>query len=262
MEAWSTWLIAMFAAFLCGSIPFGVLIARTRGVDIRAHGSRNIGATNVARVLGRPLGALCFALDALKGFAPTALAGLWHETWGLPATALPPAEQFLWLGTAVAALLGHMFSPWIGFKGGKGVATGFGGLAGIWPALTLPALVALGLWILLVATVRIVSVASVAAAFAVPAMVAILAIAPADGTDAAGRLGTAERADEAAQRGSPGAVTATSSRGAALERALPMLGATTVLSVLIAWKHRSNLARLLRGEEPRIGSARGSRTDG
>jgi acyl-phosphate glycerol 3-phosphate acyltransferase len=138
----SLWLSLLILSFLSGSIPFGLLIARARGVDIRRHGSGNIGATNVWRVLGRGPGLLCFALDVLKGLAPT-LGAAW-TTGLLGPRALPgpidARSAWLWLVVMALAILGHMFSPWVGFRGGKGVATGLGALLGVWPFLTAPAL--------------------------------------------------------------------------------------------------------------------------
>ncbi|HWU85662.1 MAG TPA: glycerol-3-phosphate acyltransferase, partial [Kofleriaceae bacterium] len=111
------------AAFWAGAIPFGVLIARRRGVEIRAHGSGNIGATNVARVLGARAGAVVLLLDALKGAVPT-LAAL--------AAGADPRLRALVGG---AAILGHCFSPFLGGRGGKGVATTFGVFLVLEPSL-------------------------------------------------------------------------------------------------------------------------------
>lgn len=225
-----SWLIAIVAAYLAGSIPFGLLLGRLRGIDIREHGSRNIGATNVGRVLGRPLGLLCFLLDALKGAIPVAAAGIFHGLWGRGPAELAAGEQWLWLATAFAALLGHMFSPWLGFRGGKGVATGFGALCAMWPALTAAALGALAVWLLCVAVTRFISVASMLAAATVPLVVA----------------GWAARS----------AISAGAPPLAGLQAALPLLLATALLAALVAWKHRANIGRLRRGEEPRVGGAR------
>src|SRR5437660_11395250 len=106
-------MIWLLFAYLCGSIPFGLLIARaTSGKDVRTVGSGNIGATNVARAAGKSAAAATLALDALKGFVPVALA----------------RGDAAWLPTAcaVGAVLGHCFPVWLKFRGGKGVATGFG----------------------------------------------------------------------------------------------------------------------------------------
>jgi glycerol-3-phosphate acyltransferase PlsY len=106
--------VAAGLAFAAGSIPFGVLLARRRGVDIRAQGSGNIGATNVARVVGLGLGVVVLVLDAAKGAAPVLVArGLDLGPWTTAAAGL-------------GAVLGHCFSPWLRFRGGKGVATALG----------------------------------------------------------------------------------------------------------------------------------------
>jgi len=127
------------AAYLIGSIPIGLLFASRRGVDIRKHGSGNIGATNVGRVLGRNWGWLCFVLDVLKGLLPVLGTGAWLGLLGEEAR-ITPLSLLLWLAVGVTAILGHMFSIFIGFRGGKGVATGFGALLGIHPILTWPVL--------------------------------------------------------------------------------------------------------------------------
>ena len=108
----------VIGAYLLGAIPFGLLIGRARGVDVRTQGSRNIGATNVGRVLGRKWGYLCLALDILKGFVPTLSAALL-----LRGDRADPRQQLLVLLVAVAAVLGHVFPVYLGFRGGKGVAT-------------------------------------------------------------------------------------------------------------------------------------------
>jgi glycerol-3-phosphate acyltransferase PlsY len=121
--------------FLLGSIPFGMLLARWRaGVDVRQQGSGNIGATNVARVAGKKLGALVLVLDASKGALPV-----------LAALRLWPDLPWLHGAVALAAFLGHVFPPWLAFRGGKGVATAFGGLLALVPAAALSGLVAYAL---------------------------------------------------------------------------------------------------------------------
>jgi glycerol-3-phosphate acyltransferase PlsY len=126
--------ILFAVSFLLGSIPFGLLMARAFRVgDLQSRGSGNIGATNVSRVVGFwPAGALTFLLDVLKGLLPTLLVSLapvqsvwtaWWERMGHPGVEI--SESVVWL-VAFFAVLGHCFSPWVGFKGGKGVATGFG----------------------------------------------------------------------------------------------------------------------------------------
>lgn len=121
---------AVVAAYLAGSIPFGVLFARARGVDLRKVGSGNIGATNAARALGRRAGFAVFLCDAAKGTVPILLAarapGLAGSPWGQAAV-------------GGAAFLGHLTSPWLGFRGGKGVATAFGVFLALSPLLALGA---------------------------------------------------------------------------------------------------------------------------
>ncbi len=135
-------------------------------MDVRDAGSGNIGATNVGRLLGRKYGILCFGLDAAKGAVPVIAMGLIGGVWGEPV--IDDTTQWLWLGAAAAALVGHMFPPWLRFKGGKGVATGFGGLLAMWPVLTVPALLALLIWGLVLAATRYVSLSSMLAALSLP----------------------------------------------------------------------------------------------
>src|SRR5437016_1587601 len=117
-----TWLLLMLAAFVSGSIPFALLIGKAHGIDIRAYGSGNIGATNVGRVLGKGAGLLCFALDVLKGFLPTLGAGAVMGLIGGSIFDAPigPRAACPWLAVMALSVLGHIFSPWVGFKGGKG----------------------------------------------------------------------------------------------------------------------------------------------
>lgn len=114
------------AAYLIGAIPFGLLIAKTKGIDIRTQGSGNIGATNVMRCLGKPAGITCFVLDALKGFVPALLFPLGAGTG--------PGSGILF---GAAAILGHTFPVFLKFKGGKGVATGAGVVLGVAPLAVL-----------------------------------------------------------------------------------------------------------------------------
>jgi len=154
------------AGYLMGSVPTGYLVARSRDVDIRKAGSGNIGATNVLRVLGKPAGILVLAIDALKG----ALA-----CWLLPAAAIAlagaeaaPEVEGLRIAAGLAAILGHNYTCWLRFKGGKGIATSAGVLL-VW----MPAALGLALlvWVLAFLVSGYVSLASVVAAFALPFIV-------------------------------------------------------------------------------------------
>jgi glycerol-3-phosphate acyltransferase PlsY len=115
----SSAVVAIAAAYLCGSIPFGLLVGKWfKGIDLREHGSRNIGATNAGRVLGAKWGVAVLLLDALKGLLPT-----WLLPW---LVGDEPVRIHVQVGCGVAAILGHMFPCWLGFRGGKGVATSLG----------------------------------------------------------------------------------------------------------------------------------------
>jgi len=135
--------------YLSGSIPFGLLLVRaSRGVDVRAQGSGNIGATNVARVAGKGLGAVVLVLDALKGALPVLLAVAVEGDGAVPAL------------VGVAAFAGHVAPPWLGFRGGKGVATALGVLAVLAPRAALAGAVT---WAVVLAVLRISSVGSLLA---------------------------------------------------------------------------------------------------
>lgn len=213
-----TWLLWLAAAYLAGSIPFGLLIGLSRGVDIRKHGSGNVGATNCGRVLGRRWGILCFVLDVAKGLTPVlaySLAMRPHEADGAGAA-------LQWLAVAAAAVLGHVFPVWLGFRGGKGVATGLGVVLGMWPVLTGPAVLAGLVWLVTIKATGYVSVASIAAAVSLPVLAA------------AGAL----------------------YRGLTMGELAVYVGLTALLAGLVVLRHRSNLAKLRAGTEPKAAWAK------
>jgi glycerol-3-phosphate acyltransferase PlsY len=144
------------ASYLLGSVPFGLLIGKLRGVDIRTRGSGNIGATNVFRCVGKAWGIGAFCLDFFKGYAAAALLPLLVEPLGQEV--LSPNVR---LAGGLLAIVGHNYPVFLRFKGGKGIATSTGVLAGIAPLVILPAA---GAWLLLFVTTRYVSVASITAA--------------------------------------------------------------------------------------------------
>jgi glycerol-3-phosphate acyltransferase PlsY len=153
------WLPTLAIAYLLGSIPFGYILVRIfRKEDIRATGSGNIGATNVARSGGKGLGILTLLLDLLKGYAAVEIAA--HFAPGAPGF---PSD--LAVAAGIAAVLGHVFPIWLGFKGGKGVATALGVFIAIAP---LAALCALGVFVVTFAITRYVSLASILAAVMMP----------------------------------------------------------------------------------------------
>jgi glycerol-3-phosphate acyltransferase PlsY len=146
--------LALLLGFLLGSIPSGYVAGRARGIDIRTVGSGNLGATNVFRTLGWPAGVAVLAADISKG-----VLAAWIGLTLIPAVVvrLPDLTGLI---AALGAVLGHSLSPWVGFRGGKGVATAAGAFLMLAP---LPALAALLVWALVLATTRVMSVASIAA---------------------------------------------------------------------------------------------------
>jgi glycerol-3-phosphate acyltransferase PlsY len=234
MQLW----LCPIIAFLLGSIPFGLILAKLKGIDIRAHGSGNIGATNVLRIVGKKYGITCLILDLLKGYLPVLIAINLIQIDGksvVPhlhfldccALHLPAAEQFkgqfIHVLTALLAVLGHNYSPWVGFKGGKGIATSAGVLLGLMPFAVVLLIV---VWGLLFATTRYVSVASIGAAAALPVLTHV------------------------------GARFHKNADGISLWEAgtwnKPLFVFTVVISVLAIWKHRTNLKRLREGTEHRF----------
>jgi len=215
--SWS-WLFWVGVGYLCGSVPVAWFIGRAHGVDIRRIGSGNVGATNVGRYLGRRWGVICLLLDVLKGLGPVLAAGLAMGVCGR--VDLGAVEAWNWLAVAAAAVVGHVFPVWLRFRGGKGVATGLGVLLGFHPILTVPMAVSLATWLLVVFATRYVGLASVLAAGLLPLYVLI-----------AGRLG-----------------------GAWGAQIVPFVTVTALMGLLVLVRHRTNLARLLKGTEAKIGS--------
>ncbi len=157
--------IIVVAAYFLGSIPTGYLVARVKGIDIRTVGSGNIGATNAMRVLGKPAGMAVLLLDALKGYAAVAwVCPALMNMFGGPAANV----ETLRIVAGIAAVLGHNYTCWLKFKGGKGIATSGGAYLALAP---LAVGVALAAFILAVLLTRYVSIGSIAAAIALPAAV-------------------------------------------------------------------------------------------
>ncbi|HJO94872.1 MAG TPA: glycerol-3-phosphate 1-O-acyltransferase PlsY [Victivallales bacterium] len=160
-------LVVFIIAYLIGAIPWGYIIGKFHGIDIREHGSRNIGATNITRTLGKKWGVFCFFIDFLKGFIPTLLMivlvpNLMNMHGGLEDTGI----IFVILGTIV----GHMYPVYLKFKGGKGVSTGTGALIAISPLGVICGLIA---WVIIYKTTRYVSLASIIAGVIVPVLTII-----------------------------------------------------------------------------------------
>ena len=203
--------------YLIGSIPFGVLIARARGIDLRKVGSGNVGATNVVRSVGRVWGYLCFLLDLLKGFIPSLLTGL---LLGLTRTTPTPVQQCAWLATGTACVLGHVFPVWLGFRGGKGVATSLGVVLGMYPYFTLPGLIVFGMWVVITRLSGYVSLGSILSCLAFLPVFLIL-------------------------------------HWSEVKQLWPLTIFASVIILLIVWRHRGNVKRLLNGTENKIVQKKG-----
>jgi len=157
------------AAYLLGSIPTGYLVGRHRGVDVRQQGSGNIGATNVARTLGRKLGILVLFLDALKGAAPVAL---WRLADIGPRLHLGgPLAPYVFTAFGLAPIIGHCFPVWLRFRGGKGVATALGVFLVADPLVVL---IGVAVFAVLYTLTRIVSIGSLSASLVIPTAAALL----------------------------------------------------------------------------------------
>ena len=158
------YILVFVVAYLLGSIPTGFLVAKARGIDIRSVGSGNIGATNVLRILGKPAGIFVMLVDALKGSVAVALAmwviGPWFS--GIHGN---QANEWYGVWAGVAAILGHNFTCWLSFKGGKGIATSAGVLLALVPGSLL---IILAVWIVTLALTRWVSLASILASATLP----------------------------------------------------------------------------------------------
>ncbi|MEP6905890.1 MAG: glycerol-3-phosphate 1-O-acyltransferase PlsY [Gemmatimonadales bacterium] len=198
-------LIGLLIAYMAGSVPFAYLAGKARGIDLRQHGSGNLGASNAVRVLGKRVGAVVYLGDTLKGVLPVVL---------LPSN-VNTSRPHLWaIAFGVAAVLGHIWPVYLlGKGGGKGVATAGGVFLGLaW----LPTLIAAGVFALTLFTTRISSVSSLMAAIILPVAIFFYA-GPGD----------------------------------------PVFGLSVFILLLVIWTHRSNISRLRRGEEPRIGRRAG-----
>jgi glycerol-3-phosphate acyltransferase PlsY len=215
--------VAVVLSYLLGSIPFGVIIARAHGKDLRSIGSGNIGATNVARALGKRWAYFCFVLDVLKGMVPMLVVRVLLET------ANPtPSTLSLWLLVGCGAILGHIFPIYLKFKGGKGVATSLGVGLGLWPYYTICAMLAFLIWGAVTLIWRYISLASIAASIAFP-LILVLAIVLAPGWDFANLW--------------------------------PLLVAATAIPLMVIIRHRENIKRLMAGTENKVFSRKTSGED-
>jgi glycerol-3-phosphate acyltransferase PlsY len=203
----ATTLAILLAAYLLGSIPFGYLIVKLReGRDIRAAGSGNIGAANVTRTAGKGAGMLTLLLDAAKGYVAVWITALFTE-----------GNAEVMIAAALAAIVGHMFTIFLKFKGGKGVATGVGAFL---PVNWIAVLGALGVWVITVLAFRYVSLGSMLASLSLPILIYFLYDVPPGGSQ-------------------PGA------------HMVALLGALAAAALIVA-KHHENIRRLIAGREPKL----------
>jgi len=175
-KMYAVFAIAITAAYLLGSVPFGLLIAKAHGKDLRSIGSGNIGATNVSRARGRKWACFCFVLDVFKGLIPMLVTMFLVAGISTNSTSERVVLLWLWLAVGCAAVLGHIFPIYLKFKGGKGVATSFGVALGLWPYYTICAVVAVAIWVVAVLIWRYVSLASIIAAVVFPAVLTLAII--------------------------------------------------------------------------------------
>lgn len=201
------WLLILVISYLAGSLPSGYVVARSKGIDIRRQGSSNIGTANVVRVMGKGWGYLVFFADFFKGFLAVKVSCLL-------ATHLPGGPVAGGVIGGIACILGHNYPVWLGFNGGKGIATSAGVVLALCPPLVTILLAVV--WAAVFFTSRYTSLASITSAAALP--VAILAIIPKRGTDF-----------------------------------WLLLAFSVLIAALAIWRHRSNINRLLNGTENRFG---------
>jgi glycerol-3-phosphate acyltransferase PlsY len=220
--------------YLLGSVPFAWIIGKSRGIDIRTVGSKNVGATNLGRTLGKRYFWMAFLLDAAKGFVPVLISSLYlrHiESFGREIAGTPKWQDFyhfpLWvpLITAAACVLGHLFPIWLKFKGGKGVATGFGVVLGFWPVFTLGGFAAGAFFIIMLMVYRYISLASISSAAFFAILVAVITSFHNDYLDMYQQ--TPDR--------------------------YVLIGVACGFALLIIIRHRANIFRLIKGTEPQIG---------
>ncbi len=202
-----TWLLIAVLSYFIGSIPSGYLVARSQGVDIRQHGSRNIGATNVLRVMGKKWGYLVFLCDSSKGFLAVKL-GFLIAAHSLQSPVLGGVIA------AIACILGHNYTLWLGFKGGKGIATSGGVILALFPVAVICCIAFV--WVVVFYSSKYVSLASIASAVVLPFSVFLFVA----------KTGT---------------------------EFWVVFGFSVLVCVLAVWRHQSNIVRLMNGTETRFG---------
>ena len=217
---YTVFIISLLAAYLIGSFPFGFWIAKLKGIDIRDHGSGNIGATNVFRNLGPRYGVLVLILDIAKGLLPVLIG----SSVILKKIPIDPAvvndkealEGFVYVTLAISTIIGHNYTFWLGFKGGKGIATSAGALIPFLPEVLIGSFI---IWIVVFFTSRYVALASILAALSLPILTYLLDhnyIFP------------------------------------DINSSLPVLLFGVLAGLMALWRHKSNIQRIIKGEEDKF----------
>ena len=217
---YTVFIISLLAAYLIGSLPFGFWIAKLKGIDIRDHGSGNIGATNVFRNLGPRYGVLVLILDIAKGLLPVLIG----SSVILKKIPIDPAvvndkealEGFVYVTLAISTIIGHNYTFWLGFKGGKGIATSAGALIPFLPQVLIGSFI---IWIVVFFTSRYVALASILAALSLPILTYLLDhnyIFP------------------------------------DINSSLPVLLFGVLAGLMALWRHKSNIQRIIKGEEDKF----------
>jgi len=222
MTFWVTVIICLAGSFLLGAIPFGLSVGKAHGLDVRTIGSGNVGAMNVGRILGRKWFFVVFGLDLLKGLVPTLIGGwmLPQFTGGTSVTTIMIARLLV----GIAAILGHNYSPFLGFRGGKGVSTSLGVALGVYPDLTIPAVLAFVVWVAGFGITRMSSVGSILGGICFPIFyLAILQY-----------------------------------RDGKVIDHWPFVAFSVLVAVLVVVRHKANIARILAGTETRVVGRKGT----
>ena len=217
---YTVFIISLLAAYLIGSLPFGFWIAKLKGIDIRDHGSGNIGATNVFRNLGPRYGVLVLILDIAKGLLPVLIG----SSVILEKIPIDPSvvndkealEGFVYVTLAISTIIGHNYTFWLGFKGGKGIATSAGALIPFLPEVLIGSFI---IWIVVFFTSRYVALASILAALSLPILTYLLDhnyIFP------------------------------------DINSSLPVLLFGVLAGLMALWRHKSNIQRIIKGEEDKF----------
>jgi len=210
-------LILCVISYLVGSIPFGLIVGHLRGIDIRLHGSKNIGATNAGRVLGGRFFWIVFLLDLCKGLVPMLFASSIVNSILMNERTMQ--IHWLWIGVGTLAMLGHVFPIYLKFRGGKGVATSLGIVLGLWPYFTFAGAIVFIIFTLVVLITKYISLGSIISAICFPIVYVLLSYL----------------------RGWP-----------VFGPQTPLLIVACLLALLIVARHRMNVRRLLNGSELKV----------